>query len=211
MLPFYQEEEFFKASSRLSKFSRIPKKVIIMWADKFLESAKRNYEAKQIVTISGGTSVRVYSFLYKGEEIAIVQSQIGSPASVSLVEEMFALGCKELYAIGTCGRLLPEAAGKIIIPTKAYRDEGTSYHYTSSLEPWAHIKTWERTKNILDSLNIQNIVGPIWTTDAVYRETPSAIKAMQKESCLGVEMECSALETVCSYRNIRFAQVVFPA
>ena len=47
--------------------------------------------------------------------------------------------------------------------------------------------------------------GPLWTTDAPYRETPTKIKAYKELGVLAVEMEMSALITVSAFRHIQLA------
>ncbi len=44
--------------------------------------------------------------------------------------------------------------------------------------------------------------GKIWTTDAIYRETPQEIAAWKEAGCIGVEMEYSALLAAAAYRNL---------
>ncbi len=49
---------------------------------------------------------------------------------------------------------------------------------------------------------IQYIEGKTWTTDAFFRETINNIKKRKKDGCISVEMECSALQAVCDFRNL---------
>ena len=44
--------------------------------------------------------------------------------------------------------------------------------------------------------------GEIWTTDAIYRETPEKVRKYRKKGILAVEMEISALLTVAAYRSV---------
>ena len=60
-------------------------------------------------------------------------SRVGAPACVVQYEELFAMGLEKVVVFGTCGVLdksIDDLA--IIIPNKAIRDEGTSYHYLKS-------------------------------------------------------------------------------
>ncbi|MEN8258972.1 MAG: hypothetical protein ABFS09_14020, partial [Thermodesulfobacteriota bacterium] len=50
--------------------------------------------------------------------------------------------------------------------------------------------------------------GPIWTTDAPYRELPSKIKQLIEQGIMAVDMEFSALCTVAAFRNIEFAAIM---
>ncbi|HWG91061.1 MAG TPA: hypothetical protein VNZ52_09470, partial [Candidatus Thermoplasmatota archaeon] len=44
--------------------------------------------------------------------------------------------------------------------------------------------------------------GPVWTTDAIYRETPERIRHFRDRGAIAVDMETSALLTVAHYRGI---------
>jgi nucleoside phosphorylase len=47
--------------------------------------------------------------------------------------------------------------------------------------------------------------GAVWTTDAIYRETPEKVRTYQGLGVLAVEMEMSALMTVAIYRSVAVA------
>lgn len=51
------------------------------------------------------------------------------------------------------------------------------------------------TADALAQLNLHSVVGPSWTTDAPFRETPEAIEAARAKGILAVEMEAAALYT----------------
>jgi len=74
------------------------------------------------------------------------------------------------------------------------RDEGTSYHYLppaeySRLDP----ALARRLKGAFDALAVPVHRGGVWTTDAPFRETASAIAAARARGLLAVEMEAAAL------------------
>ena len=58
---------------------------------------------------------------------------------------------------------------------------------------------------------IPYVVGKIWTTDAIYRETSEAIEERKKQGCIAVEMECSASLAVAKFRNIPIIQFFYGA
>lgn len=60
-------------------------------------------------------------------------SGTGASAAVNEYEELFALGIESIVVFGTCGVLdssIKDCA--ILLPTLAYRDEGTSFHYAQA-------------------------------------------------------------------------------
>ena len=50
--------------------------------------------------------------------------------------------------------------------------------------------------------------GRVWTTDAPYRETRTAIEKRKKEGCIAVEMELAGLQAVCSYYGVEMYSFV---
>ncbi|MCD2492586.1 nucleoside phosphorylase [Lacrimispora sp. NSJ-141] len=155
----------------------------------------------------------IYKITYGGKEIAFYLSLVGAPASVCGLEEVIALGARKFVFFGCCGILDDSAVNdRLIIPSAAIREEGTSYHY---LPPSDEIKSDPETIRILEDClkkcGYPYVTGKIWTTDAIYRETPDAIQTYKNLGCLGVDMEYSALLAVSKYRRVRFAQFFYGA
>ena len=44
--------------------------------------------------------------------------------------------------------------------------------------------------------------GKCWTTDAFYRETKNNIIKRQKDGCIAVDMECSAMQACANFRKL---------
>jgi len=209
MLPYFDEEELLKPSMIARERKGIPSIALMVWSQHLLNAVKNRYKAKTISTFRAGLPCPVYGIKYKGKEIACVLLPIGAPASAGFMEEYIACGVKRFVCIGTCGSLSSLTHGNIIVPTQAYRDEGTSWHYVSHDSPWIEISTSMETDVILDSLGVSHICGKVWTTDAFYRETPSAVKLMKEQGCLAVEMECAANMAVAKFRGVDCYQLLF--
>ncbi len=73
----------------------------------------------------------VYRLTYRGKTFTFYKTYVGAPACVGTVEDTLALiKTKNYIVFGGAGCLSKEIArGKVMVPTAAYRDEGTSYHY----------------------------------------------------------------------------------
>jgi len=153
----------------------------------------------------------IYRIEHQGQPLAIVQPGVGAPLAAGFVEEMIAKGCDRFIACGGAGVLDREiAAGHLLIPTEALRDEGTSYHYMSpsrwvSPDPVA-VQAIEAT---LAENGIEFLRCKTWTTDAFYRETPKKVAKRKAEGCLCVEMEASALFAAARFRDVPLAQVLY--
>ena len=48
----------------------------------------------------------------------------------------------------------------------------------------------------------------IWTTDAIYRETPKKMSWFQEKGALAVEMECSALFAAAEFRKVAITSLL---
>jgi uridine phosphorylase len=132
---------------------------------------------------------------------------IGAPHAVIALEKLIVLGARRILVLGWCGSLQPDLKiGDLVIPDRAIPEEGTSQHYPL---PHGAPRSDSRLNRVLEiSLVEQGFTftrGEIWTTDAIYRETPEKVRRYQEKGVLAVEMEISALLTVAAYRSVSLA------
>ena len=105
---------------------------IITFSQNVIEYALQKCDCKKVALIeSTGGAIPIYTMTYQGKKLALYQSIIGAPAAGACLEEAHCLtGASHYIMFGSCGCLHPEiTAGKLIVSTQAYRDEGLSYHY----------------------------------------------------------------------------------
>jgi len=145
----------------------------------------------------------MYDFKLDGLKLGIIGYTVGAPFAVLVAEELFASGCRLLINVTSSGQILP---GKeppfFVLVDKAFRDEGTSYHY---LPPADFASIDARLLNLLDGA-FSNQATPVyrgatWTTDAPFRETEHAIKEARNLGILAVEMEAAALYAFARARS----------
>jgi uridine phosphorylase len=138
----------------------------------------------------------------KGKRVVFLQSEIGGAS----VEELIGSGAKQIIFVGSCGTLQDLPIGSFIIPNKAIRDEGTSYHYaTPSKYSYANKKLTQKLGQLCKENNFDYKQGTTWTTDAPYRETIRKVKKYVNEGVLSVEMEAASLFAIAKYRKIPIA------
>jgi len=144
-----------------------------------------------------------HAFKYKNKTIGIYRTLLGAPASVGFVEDVtIFVDVKKFVVFGSAGALDKEICyGKIMIPTYAYRDEGTSYHYAKP-DDYIKIKNSRVVADFMNRHQIPYVEGKCWTTDAFYRETKNNFLKRQKDGCIAVDMECSAMQAVCDFRGL---------
>ena len=132
---------------------------------------------------------------------------VGAPAAAVMLEELIAFGVKRFISIGTAGSLSKDILpGSLVLCDSAFREEGTSYHYIPGGGPVFPSESLSvRLREALEARGLAYRAGPSWTTDAIYRETPSEILLHSGKGALVVEMEASALFTVARFRSCLIA------
>jgi nucleoside phosphorylase len=138
---------------------------------------------------------------------ALAGPLLGAPQGVIVMEKLIALGAKRIWVLGWCGSLQPYLLiGDLIIPTTALSEEGTSAHYpVNKKRRQTSSFLNKRLEDALLKADLSFKKGPVWTTDAIYRETAKKITAYGKRGFLAVEMEMSALITLAAYRSVELA------
>ncbi len=144
----------------------------------------------------------MWVFDLEGQEIGVVGCAVGASFAVLVAEEMFASGCRLLISVTSSGQITPQGAPPyFILIDRAWRDEGTSYHYLPPSD-WsaapAHLLS--RLKGMEDD-GPRVMTGSTWTTDAPFRETETAIAAAMARGILAVEMEAAALYAFAEARG----------
>jgi uridine phosphorylase len=144
----------------------------------------------------------------EGGDVAIAGNfGVGSPAAAVMLEELIAFGVRRFVSVGTAGSLLADLPpGSLVVCDSALRDEGTSYHYLPGGGPvYPSEALTSRLRAAIESRGLAYRAGPSWTTDALYRETPSEILMHSGNGALVVEMEASALFAVARFRSCLIA------
>lgn len=146
-------------------------------------------------------SFPIYAFEFNGKTFGFYKTFVGSSLSVGMMEDVATMfDCKNFLVFGSAGTLDKKCYGKVMIPTFAYRDEGTSYHYEKASD-YIEVKNAGFVAEFMKENEIPFEVGKCWTTDAFYRETENNLKARQQDGCIAVDMECSALQALCNFRG----------
>lgn len=153
----------------------------------------------------------IYEVVYRGEKVAFCKARLGGPACTGVFEDILALGGKRIILVGNCGVLNRDIKDcGIIIPTKAIRDEGTSYHYAPAADFIETNKRYrEEFQEILNQFGYPYVEGITWTTDAFYRETRAKVEKRRAMGAVCVEMECASMQAMCDFRNVEFFQYLY--
>ncbi|MEM5882794.1 MAG: nucleoside phosphorylase [Candidatus Aenigmatarchaeota archaeon] len=182
---------------------RIPPTCLFLYSNDLINSIRSRFPS---ISVDLGTEIpNILHFVKKGEiEFGMIHGQIGAPASAVQLEELIALGFKNFVTIGSTGGLKKYLKpGDIILPTRAIRCEGTSYHYLSPYEDsYPSQKILKHLREALYSLGVKFYEGTCLTTDAFYRETLRDMEKYRKRGVVCVDMEVAALYAVGKFRNV---------
>lgn len=131
----------------------------------------------------------------EGRTIGVIGNAVGAPFAVLVAEEVFASGGELLVSVTSAGQLDPTLnLPATILVQEALRGEGTSHAYLPPDDFVSGDATLlAAVAAALPRSGIAAICGRTWTTDAPFRETPSAIAAATTAGLHAVEMEIAGL------------------
>ncbi|MBR3630032.1 MAG: nucleoside phosphorylase [Oscillospiraceae bacterium] len=183
----------------------------------FLGDAVEQYaKAHHAVRVSEFVSIsKTYPFYVleaEGQQICLTEAPVGAPAATMILDCLIACGVRKIITGGSCGVLEPMRENAFLIPRKALRDEGTSYHY---LPPERYIAIPEQARaairKALEQRHLPYSEVVTWTTDGFFRETREAVMCRRAEGCSVVEMECAALAACAQFRGALWGELLFTA
>lgn len=154
----------------------------------------------------------IYVVRQEEQAFCLCQAPLGAPAAAQLLDFLLSCGCRKVICAGSCGVLTDLEENEFLIPTKALRDEGTSYHYLPAARfvelDRSAVEAIERT---FHALQIPFRECTTWTTDGFFRETRDMVEYRRAEGCSVVEMECAALAACAQKRGAVFGQILYTA
>ena len=195
-----------------SKVPNFPETLVSVFSHQ-LFNAVLDFLGGKVIAMTGDVDGDwpIYEVTYKGKRFAFYKARLGAPACVGCFEDVIPMGVKRIILLGNCGVLDSNIKDcGIIIPTKAIRDEGTSYHYAPAADYINVNKKYvDEFVAVLEELGYPYVRGITWTTDAFYRETRAKVEARKKMGAVCVEMECAAMQAMCDFRGVEFFQFLY--
>lgn len=186
-----------------------PEIVIGAFKEETFRALAQIASAEVICSLRGGRAIPVYRVHWQGRDVGLFHSLMGGAGTVCLMESLIARGAKAFLYYGNCGVLNKEiAAGHLILPTAAYRDEGTSYHYLP-VSDYMEVPTHKQLAQTMDALHLPYVSGKVWTTDAFYRETRSNMEKRKADGCIAVDMECASVMAAGQFREVPVYQFFY--
>lgn len=171
----------------------LPKTLImapcVNWGGAFSALSRKTYKLMSDIEIINDDLALMHNF------------SLGAPLCVVLAEMAAALGTENFILLGSAGALNENLTfGDRVLCRGAFCDEGTARHYFDG----EYIPA-DKMPALCD-LPVK-AEGDTWTTDALFRETLSAVRHYDKKGCLTVDMEASALFAFAKARGLKASAV----
>lgn len=192
---------------------KLPEKCVFAFLGDYIDTYANKTETQQIsLFVSATKHYPIYITKYKGEEIVLCQAPVGAAAATQILDWLIGYGVRKIISAGSCGTLEKFPESTFLVPNKALRDEGTSYHYAPPSR-FMDISPDARSaieKTILEhGMKYQEVIT--WSTDGFFRETKEKVAYRKSEGCAVVEMECAALAACAAFRNAAWGMILYTA
>ena len=192
---------------------KLPRKCVFAFLGEYIDEYASKTETRRVSEfVSATKSYPIYITKYKGEDIVLCQAPVGSAPAAQILDWLIGYGVREIISAGSCGALEKFPESTFLVPNKALRDEGTSYHYAP---PSRYIEINERARKAIEETVTQHGMKyrevVTWSTDGFFRETKKKVDYRKSEGCSVVEMECSALAAVSGFRGATWGMILYTA
>ena len=192
---------------------KLPKKAVFAFLDEHIERYAKEHNAIKVSEFTSETkNYPIYIVNHKGEDVCLCQAPVGAASATQILDWLIGYGVEEIITGGCCGALTDFEENVFIVPYKALRDEGTSYHY---MKPSRFVEINKTAMKAIEKsitehgLQYREVIT--WSTDGFYRETKEKVAYRKEEGCEVVEMECSALAACAAFRNVIWGCILFTA
>ena len=192
---------------------KLPRKCVFAFLGEYItEYASKTESVKVSEFLSMTKRYPIYITKYKGEEIVLCEAPVGAAAAAQILDWLIGYGVREIISAGSCGALEKFPEGTFLVPCRALRDEGTSYHYAP---PSRFMEIGESARKAIEETVIQHGMKyqevTTWSTDGFFRETKEKVAYRKNEGCSVVEMECAALAAVSAFREVTWGMILYTA
>jgi len=185
-------------------------KLVITFFPEVIEKLLLEGRISKNYVIPGENTLTIYRFSEK-PDVLLTLGQVGCPACGGNLDLFNAMGIKKVMFCGGGGVLDADIeVGRILVVDGAIRDEGFSYQYVpASRVINTDPAVTEKIVSYLDSRGVPYLRGLVWTTDAIFRETPGRIAQRKSEGAKIVEMEQAGCIAVARFRGFAYGALIY--
>lgn len=140
---------------------------------------------------------------HQGKKVTVGNGGRYAADTAITTEILCAGGVTSLIRIGSCGSLQKEVqVGDLVIVTGAVRGEGTTpYYVPRSFSTISHPDVVRALTEAAKSLSLRHHLGWVYTTDALFQETPELIEGLEQQRISAIDMVTSAFLTIAQVRG----------
>ena len=148
-----------------------------------------------------------YTGTWQGHRVSVQGSGMGQPSMAIYVNELLRFyDVSTIIRVGSCGALTEKVAVRdLVLATGACTDSSMNRVRFSGLDyaPVADFGLLRAAHDAASSLSVGVHAGLIFSSDSFYSPKPELTSAMVEYGVLAVEMEASALYTLCAQHDAR--------
>jgi uridine phosphorylase len=146
----------------------------------------------------------------EGKRVTVGNGGRYAPDTAITTEILCGAGAESLIRVGSCGSLQEHIKiGDLVIVTGALRGDGTSRYYVAeNFSTIAHGDIVNALKRAADDLQVRYHLGWIFTTDALFQETPELIQQLNQQNVSSIDMVTSTFLTIAQVRGKKAGAVL---
>jgi uridine phosphorylase len=146
----------------------------------------------------------------EGKRVTIGNGGRYAPDTAITTEILCGAGAQSLIRVGSCGSLQENVKiGDLVIVTGALRGDGTSRYYVA--ENFSTIGSADivsALRQAAQDLKVRHHLGWIFTTDALFQETPELIQQLNEQNVSSIDMVTSTFLTIAQVRGKKAGAVL---
>lgn len=152
----------------------------------------------------------MYTGELDGKRVSIGNGGRFAPETAITTEILCGAGAESLIRVGSCGSLQDHVKiGDLVIVTGALRGDGTSRYYVAeNFSTVADAGIVAALKRAAEELQARYHLGWIFTTDALFQETPALIQQLNEQHVSSIDMVTSTFLTISQVRGKKAGAVL---
>src|SRR5207247_602894 len=138
-----------------------------------------------------------------GKRVTVGNGGRFAPDTAMTTEILCAAEAESLIRINSCNSLQDHVKiGDLVIVTGTIRGEGTtSYYMPKNFSTIAHPDIVRALQQTAESLRVRYHLGRVFTTDALFQETPELIQELTEQNISSIDMVTSSFLTIAHLRQ----------
>lgn len=207
--PVFTAEEHVRSKHVQEKSPRLPRRAVAFCLGRGLPWLEERFPTQTICPRLPGFITHTPVLAVEGwEGLCFLDGGRGAPQAACTIETLHALGTEEVFLLGLCGAF-GEAVqvGDVLVPARLLCEEGASWHYFPDPEAVRPQSPWgfDQLAEAFAGAGLRALREDTVTTDAVYRQTFYKEARWRSLGYAGVDMEASAVVSVCNYYGMASA------